>query len=195
MEDIYEYLIEIIDRKTNKEYYLKLLYEIKDEFHNLKFECHNNINYNNQIDMEHIIIMNTLDIALEWNVEEILDFIKTNHLESETIQINDIIDYMGKDEFLLLMNNIEKEKNIKYFQYSSEPIIIMELNNVGTYYIIDGKHRLYNTYRKNKQNIKAYIFTSDKLEKFLLNEDYKKYYKWVQKLLYLGHSLSKSEIE
>ena len=195
MEDIYEYLIEIINRKTNKVYYLKLLYEIKDEFHNLKFECPNNINYNNQIDMEHIIIMNTLDIALEWNVEEILDFIKTNHLESETIQINDIIDYMGKDEFLLLMNNIEKEKNIKYFQYSSEPIIIMELNNVGTYYIIDGKHRLYNTYRKNKQNIKAYIFTSDKLEKFLLNEDYKKNYKWVQKLLYLGHSLSKSEIE
>lgn len=195
MEDIYEYLIEIINRKTNKEYYLKLLYEIKDEFHNLKFECPNNINYNNQIDMERIIIMNTLDIALEWNVEEILDFIKTNHLESETIQINDIIDYMGKDEFLLLMNNIEKEKNIKYFQYSSEPIIIMELNNVGTYYIIDGKHRLYNTYRKNKQNIKAYIFTSDKLEKFLLNEDYKKNYKWVQKLLYLGHSLSKSEIE
>ena len=139
MEDIYEYLIEIINRKTNKVYYLKLLYEIKDEFHNLKFECPNNINYNNQIDMEHIIIMNTLDIALEWNVEEILDFIKTNHLESETIQINDIIDYMGKDEFLLLMNNIEKEKNIKYFQYSSEPIIIMELNNVGTYYIIDGK--------------------------------------------------------
>lgn len=71
----------------------------------------------------------------------------------------------------------------------------MELDNVGTYYIIDGKHRLFNAYQNRNIDIKAYVFTSDKLEGFLINENYKRNYRWIQKLLYLGYLLSRSEIE
>ena len=154
-----------------------------------------NMIFDTQIDREHIVIMNALDVVLEWDVDAILNFIKDNKLEAKAVLMNDIIGYMGEDEFILLLDNVKGEHDIEDFQYSSEPIIIMELDNVGTYYIIDGKHRLFNAYQNRNIDIKAYVFTSDKLEGFLINENYKRNYRWIQKLLYLGYLLSRSEIE
>ena len=195
MEDIFEYLVEIINKKDKKDYYFKLLYEIRDEYSELNFMFQSNMIFDTQIDREHIVIMNALDEVLEWDVDAILNFIKDNKLEAKAVLMNDIIGYMGEDEFILLLDNVKGEHDIEDFQYSSEPIIIMELDNVGTYYIIDGKHRLFNAYQNRNIDIKAYVFTSDKLEGFLINENYKRNYRWIQKLLYLGYLLSRSEIE
>lgn len=195
MEDIFEYLVEIINKKDKKDYYFKLLYEIRDEYSELNFMFQSNMIFDTQIDREHIVIMNALDVVLEWDVDAILNFIKDNKLEAKAVLMNDIIGYMGEDEFILLLDNVKGEHDIEDFQYSSEPIIIMELDNVGTYYIIDGKHRLFNAYQNRNIDIKAYVFTSDKLEGFLINENYKRNYRWIQKLLYLGYLLSRSEIE
>ena len=195
MEDIFEYLVEIINKKDKKDYYFKLLYEIRDEYSELNFMFQSNMIFDTQIDREHIVIMNALDVFLEWDVDAILNFIKDNKLEAKAVLMNDIIGYMGEDEFILLLDNVKGEHDIEDFQYSSEPIIIMELDNVGTYYIIDGKHRLFNAYQNRNIDIKAYVFTSDKLEGFLINENYKRNYRWIQKLLYLGYLLSRSEIE
>ncbi|MFR2451481.1 MAG: hypothetical protein ACLS9A_08940 [Clostridia bacterium] len=195
MEDIFEYLVEIINKKDKKDYYFKLLYEIRDEDSELNFMFQSNMIFDTQIDREHIVIMNALDVVLEWDVDAILNFIKDNKLEAKAVLMNDIIGYMGEDEFILLLDNVKGEHDIEDFQYSSEPIIIMELDNVGTYYIIDGKHRLFNAYQNRNIDIKAYVFTSDKLEGFLINENYKRNYRWIQKLLYLGYLLSRSEIE
>lgn len=195
MEDIFEYLVEIINKKDKKDYYFKLLYEIRDEYSELNFMFQSNMIFDTQIDREHIVIMNALDVVLEWDVDAILNFIKDNKLEAKAVLMNDIIGYMGEDEFILLLDNVKGEHDIEDFQYSSKPIIIMELDNVGTYYIIDGKHRLFNAYQNRNIDIKAYVFTSDKLEGFLINENYKRNYRWIQKLLYLGYLLSRSEIE
>ena len=169
MEDIFEYLVEIINKKDKKDYYFKLLYEIRDEYSELNFMFQSNMIFDTQIDREHIVIMNALDVVLEWDVDAILNFIKDNKLEAKAVLMNDIIGYMGEDEFILLLDNVKGEHDIEDFQYSSEPIIIMELDNVGTYYIIDGKHRLFNAYQNRNIDIKAYVFTSDKLEGFLMH--------------------------
>lgn len=97
---------------------------------------------------------------------------------------------MGENEFDLLMNRISHEDEIEKFKCSPEPIMLMELNNYGNYYIIDEKHRLCFAKKNGIRQIKAYLFNSRELELFLLNSRNKMLYKWIQKLLYLGCLLS-----
>ena len=185
MKKTFEYLRKYINQKglIYKIKFSPTLNKLEKDYDKLTFFIEDT--YDCQIDTEYIIFENTGDkLSLTWNITELNKALQQNNKNTAiNITVSEIKKVLGEEEFFKCISNIYNEPIIKNksFSFSNEPIDIMKLAPTEQYYILDGKHRVYNAYH-NGQDIEAYILNSDLLVPFLAGNHQKCIYFFICKL-------------
>lgn len=144
-------------------------------------------NIEGEMDTEYIEFVKTGEkISLTWNISRLRNYIRENHSNDYVIvSLLQIQKELGELAFKKQIEAIEKEKSKSdtKFVTKREPIYVMAFIPTRQYYILDGKHRLYEAHLK-RTDIECYYLNSDMLVPFLINEDQRRLYRFIKEFFF-----------
>lgn len=167
--------------------------QIKKLYYSLNFSINENIE--GEIDTEYIEFIGTNEkLSLTWDISNLRNYIKKNHPDDYSItSLTQIRKDLGDIAYKKQIEAIAKEesKSGTRFVTKQEPIYIMAFIPTKQYYILDGKHRLYEAHLK-RTDIKCYYLNSDMLVPFLINEDQRRLYRFIKEFFFFCEEIGLS---
>lgn len=161
--------------------YTERLNEMKRPYYSLNLFIDKDIE--GELDTEYIEFMQTNEsLSLTWNISNLRNYILHNHPDDyAVVSLSQIREDLGETAYKRQIEAMEEEKvKLNTFPIiKQEPIYVMVLMPTRQYYILDGKHRLYEAHLK-RRDIKCYYLNSDMLVPFLINEDQRRLYRFIK---------------
>lgn len=132
---------------------------------------YNSINNNSQIFI-YPFSVSGFGLEIGWDIDKVKNIIKNKNIQSTKISVDKIFDKES-------IKNIVEDYNTS----SKEPIIVANIENIPTNYIvIDGNHRINKYYRNNIKEIDAYILNPEEHIEGMTLTVYKDIYKVVNNI-------------